>query len=287
MSVRIRPRASKIPTGDVKMLFEFPSRDEWKRLMSTFSFERWDVPKLIIQVDEESIDIIDRLQAQLSLPTWEMHLVNKLSDTRHSYGMAMFYFELGIPDEEWMISPGKSGASIEYFPHFEERHHLIKYHFDYYSDVFYYKAFSAWDTIGQLLNEVYQLHIPVNKVDFKKCIQKLKDVDEHLHSDLQKIWNAPNFEQAREIRNSIVHRHPANRQGPSFGRPSQNAITFGGCTYTPSQTILSNIKQVLELLALTIEKVIETCSSSRKTDEVAKKTAGVTLTIERTIKDIR
>lgn len=250
------------------MLFEFPTRDDWKRLMSTFSFERWDVPKFTIQVDEDNIDLIDSLQAQLSLPTWEMHLVNKLSDTRHSYGMARFYFELGIPDEEWMISPGKSGASIEYFPHFEKRHHLIKHQFDYYSDVFYYKAFSVWDTIGQLLNEMYQLRMTIDKVDFNKCIQKLKTVDKRLYDDLQEIWNAPNFEQAREIRNSIVHRHPANRQGPSFGRPSENGITFGGCSYTPSQTILDNIKQVLELLALTLEKVKEKCGSFRETDNV-------------------
>lgn len=269
------------------MLFEFPTSEDWKRLMSTFSFERWNVPEFMIRVDEENIDIIDRLQAQLSLPTWHMHLINKLSDTRHSYGMAMFYFELGIPDEEWMISPGKSGASIEYFPHFEERHHLIKHQFDYYSDVFYYKAFSVWDTIGQLLNEVYQLHIPVDKVDFKRCIQKLKDVDEHLHNALQEIWNTSNFEQAREIRNSIVHRHPANRQGPSFGRPAQNAITFGGCSYTPSQTILDNIKQVLELLALTLEKVNEKYTSFKKADGVTGETDGVTLTIKRTVKDIR
>ena len=248
------------------MLFEFPTQENWLKLVSTYPFKNWDIPPFALQLDEKSVGVNDQMQVHLSMPIWEMHLQNRLADVQRSYVFLMYYFELGIPDAEWMISPGKNGTGISYFPHFDHRHYKIKDQFDYFTDIFYYKAFSVWDTVGQMLNEMYLLRLKVDKVDFKTSIEKLKDAGNGLHSDLLTIWNDEGFKKARGLRHSISHRHPENKQGPTFARRKTNdtdGFTAGGCSYTPSKEIVDNVVKVLELISTTLEVLSVRCSSIR------------------------
>ena len=75
-----------------------------------------------------------------------------MTDVATSYVLTMFYYGKGIPDKRWYISPGRNGASIQYYPDFADVHFQIKAWFDFYSDVLYYKLFSAWDLMGHVLN---------------------------------------------------------------------------------------------------------------------------------------
>ena len=103
----------------------------------------------------------------------------------------MFHFTKGVPDDEWFISPGKNGESIQYYPHFEEKDHFTKAQFDYYADIFYYKLFSAWDTVGHVLNVLYELEI--DKATFNEAVKKLKAVKPDLHAKLKPIVDSEKF----------------------------------------------------------------------------------------------
>ena len=167
--------------------------------------------------------------------------------------MMVFYFCKGIPDDEWYISPGKKGQSVEYFPHFEKQHHLTKAWFDYYADVFYYKLFSAWDTLGHLLNIMYGLE--VDKPSFNRVLKKLKAIRPDLYTELKNLEDSPEFEQARKTRHDITHNLLPGHVGPGVQRVSKNDITFGVGSYTPSAKIKENAIKFLNLFGAALDAI--------------------------------
>lgn len=97
----------------------------------------------------------------------------RLGGVARSYILMMYYYGKGIPDKRPYVSPSKDGHSVQYYPDFTERQHFhIKGWFDFYSDTFYYKLFSAWALIGHMINVAYGLGI--KKADFSKAVEALK-----------------------------------------------------------------------------------------------------------------
>jgi hypothetical protein len=50
---------------------------------------------------------------------WKTEFNNRSFELVLSYIFMMNYYQTGIPDDEWHISPGKSGNTVDYFPHFK------------------------------------------------------------------------------------------------------------------------------------------------------------------------
>ena len=78
---------------------------------------------------------------------------------------------------------------MQFYPDFEDVHYAIKMWFDYFSDTFYYKLFSAWDIIGHFLNVKYGLKIPNDKVYFSIAVNKLKDINKNIYSNFNDIMD--------------------------------------------------------------------------------------------------
>lgn len=176
---------------------------------------------------------------------WQLH--SRLMDTAKSYSLLSYFFKKGIPDEEWHVSPGNSGASIEYFPHFQPIHYAIKDWFDYYSDVFYYKFFSALDMVGHILNVRYELGIKQSKVSFQSVVVDLRDKDHTLHTMLEEIINSTVYREGRRFRNNITHNYLPSSTGMSVNMSEQGG-SIGMREYTPSAVIMGNIEEILALL---------------------------------------
>jgi hypothetical protein len=87
---------------------------------------------------------------------WELRY--RISDAAKSFCLAAHYFAMGIPDKRWHISPGRNGASIEYFPDFDELHYGINDWFDFFADTYCYKLFSALDLLVNTGRKVVQNH---------------------------------------------------------------------------------------------------------------------------------
>lgn len=136
------------------------------------------------------------------------------------------------------------------------RHHEIKAQFDFYTDVFYYKIFSAWDTVGQLLFLIFSLTLGANeKPSFALALNKLKDHRLALYSELKNITNHPEFKIARKFRNDITHNFQPNSLGSNARMPHENMMTFGGATYTPSRAFKENVVHTLDLFAKTLDSI--------------------------------
>jgi hypothetical protein len=237
------------------VFFEFPTKDEWRELEESYPFEKLHVSEDYFKYTAYPEGSLERFSAVPQILTWTVHLQNRLIQTRWSYVLLMFHFNKGIPDDEWFISPGKKGESIEYYPHFEEEDHLVKAQFDYYADSFYYKLFSAWDTLGHLLNVVYELEI--ERASFYKAVRELKTIKPDLYAKLERIIESPDFRKMREFRHSITHNHLLGHIGSTVRRVSKNHVTFGGGSYTPSAQIKDNVIKSLDLFAETLEAIKE------------------------------
>ncbi len=164
----------------------------------------------------------------------------------------MFYYEKGIPDKRPWISPGKNGASVQYFPDFKEVHHSIKMWFDYFSDTLYYKLFSAWDVVGHVLNVKYDLEIKEKDVYFSTAFKKLGDKEKNLRCCLKKVKNSPVYKKAHGIRRDITHNYLPNT-AHMVGRRCSQFTTIDLKEYKTSEEIVTNVQGALELFAETLQ----------------------------------
>jgi Cthe_2314-like HEPN len=245
----------KPASPNVEMILDYPSKEYWNRLAATFPVERVQVRLGDFQIDYDPTTAGPReVFVKIETMNWERHLQSRISDVWKSYVMLLFYYDMGIPDDEWSIA-GEQGG-ISYFPHFEKRHHDIKAQFDFYTDVFYYKIFSAWDTVGQLLFLIFPLTLEANeKPSFALAIKRLKDNQLALHRSLKNITNHTEFIKARKFRNDITHNFQPNSLGSNVRMPDDNMMTFGGANYTPSTVFKENVVHTLDLFAETLESV--------------------------------
>jgi Cthe_2314-like HEPN len=237
------------------VFFKFPTEQEWRDLEQSYPFRTLQVGDNDFQYAADTQNSMLKFSAESEILTWRVHLINRLIQARWSYVFLMFHFNKGIPDDEWFISPGKKGESVEYYPHFEMKDHEVKAQFDYYADVFYYKLFSAWDTLGHLLNMMYELGIP--KATFSKAVRKLQPVRPGLYQKLKSIIDSQDFKNMQDFRHGITHNHLPGHIGSSVRRVSENHITFGGGDYTPSAQIQKSVVKSLGLFAETLKAIRE------------------------------
>lgn len=227
------------------MLLEFPNETEWRELLIAYPYEELEISEDLFPYTAHPDGSLEKFAAGREIFTWTVHLQNRLAQTRWSHMMFMYYFDKGIPDDEWFISPGRQGQSVEYYPHFQKQDHYVKSLFDYYADVFYYKLFSAWDNLGHLLDVQYDLG--TDRVTFHKAVAGLKMIRPVLYEELLGIPDCDDFKRMQKFRNSITHNELLGHIGSMIGRPSANEVTFGTGGYTPSKQIKDNAGKSLDL----------------------------------------
>lgn len=236
----------------INLLLRVPTKEEWNEIATTFP-----VGKLQVNVNDFQSSVSQSIAPrhifkEIETMHWARHLQHRIADVWTSYIMVMFYYNMGIPDDEWSVAGERGG--IKYFPHFEARHYDIKAQFDYYTDIFYYKMFSVLDTIGHLLFVMYELELKgKERPSFASAVNKLKDIRPNLHNGLSSIMKQPDFTIARRFRNDITHNFQPNTLGSSVRLVNKNMITFGGADYVPSSAFKENVFQSLHLIVKILE----------------------------------
>jgi hypothetical protein len=236
----------------------FPQPEEFKIRYDKSSFPILDkkLSKLFSLDIKSSSKGIKGFKHHLDLKEFILQLQHRIVDSAKSYILMQHFYDLGIPDEEWHISPGRSGSSVEYFPHFKPIHFEIKDWFDYYSDVFYYKSFSFLDIVAQIFNIYYNLDIEESKVSFNKFVDNIKEKDNELFVKLSNIQSRPVFQQASKIRNSATHRCSPSTVGMVISATS-NGWAFGIRDYLPSLVINDIAGKLISILEEIIDLMLE------------------------------
>lgn len=234
---------------------EFPTARDWKRIHGKSPITRiYSLLHDTITMDRVHDALSDFTKA-MTLDECLYQIQHRVSDVATSYVLMLFYYEKGIPDKRWYASPGEDGASIQYYPDFEDIHFQIKAWFDCYSDTLYYKLFSAWDLLGHMLNTEYDLAI--RKVDFGKAVRELEAKDTSLYTFLKTIQGSPAYKKANDIRNDITHNYLPYTTGIAFcSDKSGLRTTIGLREYVTSEEIVANIHAVIVLFTTALECVL-------------------------------
>lgn len=226
------------------MLLEYPTKEEWNTIAQLFP------PKqLSINIEDFNIDVkgdnFDAFIRHFTTLPWVLLLTRKLNETYRSFIISMYFFKKGIPDDEWFII--NENGSITYYPHFNDHMHRIKSQFDYYSDNFYHKYFSALDIIGHILNEMLKLNLKISAVTFDKALKGAKSVKPILCELIEKEKSKKEFKVARQCRDNFTHKFSPCDIGPGYIKKN-NCISFGGGDYTTSKEIINNQLAMLEIM---------------------------------------
>lgn len=187
---------------------------------------------------------------------WERLLNNRLLSLNRNFGYAIYYYQKGIPDDEWFISPGKEGKSVQYFPHFKDKHYSNHFNFTYFVDVFFLQSFTLYETIGHLLFKKYGFKIAENKpsdqVSFNNAIYKLKKINQSLYRSLNKVKYSCDYQRGVKMRNNIAHNHPPHQIDSGISN-YKGLVAFGVGKYTTS----NEIKEIMIGLLKSIRKTFE------------------------------
>lgn len=130
---------------------------------------------------------------------------NKVGSLPITYALCSHYFDKGIPDDPWYISPGKDGHSIQYMPLFEDVHWMRRYWFNYFSDTYYLKISSVWDSLIEVMNHYYGLDYK-SDFDLKFKVGKwLNDNVPDVYAVIKSVLNDQRHTDAQKYRNLAAH----------------------------------------------------------------------------------
>ncbi|RYL93413.1 hypothetical protein EWI07_07320 [Sporolactobacillus sp. THM7-4] len=212
----------------------------------------FELPKGMFQKEDNRLLDLDNWDRQ----HWEGVLENRLLSVDRNFGYAMYYYYRGIPDEEWYISPGKQGQSVQYYPHFEEKHYSNFINFIYFVDVFFLQSSTVYETIGHLLFKLFGFELnednPRDQISFNNAIFKLKEVNRSLYRDLIKVKYSDDYKHGIRMRNDIAHNYPPYQIDSGISK-SRGLVTFGVGKYTTT----TEIKEVMIGLLRSIKATIE------------------------------
>ncbi|WP_240522293.1 Cthe_2314 family HEPN domain-containing protein [Bacillus thuringiensis] len=244
-------------------LFEYPTKEEMLTLLKESPLYNFSIEESVLY--REDLHPIKRLDYDISVQEILSLFHNRLFQVNLSYAYVMYYFNRGIPDEEW-AKPIPTGG-VEYFPHFQEEHWTNKVHFEHHIDTFFQKAFTVLDIFGHLLFKYFDLKQEENRkgrlqdITFNNAFWNLKNQkkDINLHKKLGGIKFSDSYKEASRIRNEIIHNQPPysihNR------RETHRGVVFTKVYYIPSdklkETMYNLSESIKEIVGIFSQHVIE------------------------------
>ncbi|MBK0347253.1 hypothetical protein JDW15_01210 [Aerococcaceae bacterium zg-ZJ1578] len=185
---------------EIDQSFELLTNNEWNQYLSITIFENMLI----------SIDLFEKYKNQMfHYPILEEMIKahnNKIGELKITYALCRHYYDKGIPDEPWYISPGSNGESVQYFPRFEEEHWMRRYWFNHFSESLYLKIFSAWDSVVGIINVFYEINESMADYRFRsKVMKKLKSEDLKMYDYLSSILEDDVYVTANSFRTDFVH----------------------------------------------------------------------------------
>lgn len=244
-------------------MIHFPTEEDMRSLYSCFPFESYKIQDSDFAIKQTNgIEGIRQFATHQELIAWKRVLHNKFNDVARAYVMMMFFYNQGIPDEPYYISPGKKGQSVEYFPNFKKEHFVIKDSFDFYTDVYFFKFFSAIeDGILQILNVYFSVGLDACEVSWRVFCSRFVNIDSNILNFLKKIYKDNRYKKGKDFRNSITHRLPTGSQDTGIRR-EENAVVFRVHEYVKARETVEVAKELLDFGMEAFERIKKLCSES-------------------------
>lgn len=185
---------------DFENSFELLSKEEWNQYLSEEKIDSIMVDKGVFAKFSDKIMMYPILMEEID------ELNNKVGSIKVSYALCRHYYDKGIPDKPYYISPGKDGQSVQYFPNFKNEHWMRLYWFNHFADAAYMKLFSVWDSVTEILDTFYGMNIDKNMRFKFRVMDELKQKDNTIWSFLKNdVLNSALYQEAEKYRNSFAH----------------------------------------------------------------------------------
>ncbi len=187
-------------TVEFESSFELLTQEEWNQYLGEEKIDS-------IMIDKSMFDkFSDRIMMHPILMEEINALNNKVGSIKVSYALCRHYYDKGIPDNPYYISPGKEGQSVQYFPNFESEHWMRLYWFNHFADAAYMKLFSVWDSVTEILDTFYDMGIDKNMRFKFRVMDELKQKDNAIWTFLkQDVLESELYQKAERYRNSFAH----------------------------------------------------------------------------------
>ena len=180
--------------------FELLSQEEWDKYLGSAVFDDISIKPECFKECEQKIFMYLPLGEAIDGHN------NKVGDLRITYALCRHYYDKGIPDDPWYISPGKDGCSVQYMPKFEDEHWMRRHWFNHYAENLYLKFFSLWDGIVGLINIFFEINESLQDYRFRKTVMNaLKKKHKPVYEFLNEILEEPIYKEANQYRTSFVH----------------------------------------------------------------------------------
>lgn len=243
--------------------FELPSTDEWNNIEVNQWPSLFEELEEIFDYDVHPENSPAKSAAYLLKTTWFIDLVNRLRHARWSYVVVTSLYQKGIPDEEWRRDPGPGEWATTYFPNFTHDDHIRKAQFDYFVDIFFFKAYSSLDTLGHLLIHVFDVQLK-SKPDFHQVVNALKAIRPQLYGDLTIIITSDAFKKFKRFRHGATHNESLGGINSLAERVSPNHVTFGTGSYISSLEIFDTVQTSVQLLVEIFKAIDKQISFNRQ-----------------------
>lgn len=205
---------------------------------------------------------------------WKAEYNSRVTDLINTYALMSFYYQKGIPDENWTSYPSPN-RKIQ-FPDFKEEHYNYLYWFSFYLESYYTRFFGIIDTLYHLVNVKYELSISPKSGFNGEVVKEIKKTDKDLGQKLRKktLLKDRVFEQADKYRNNLTHNYRPhqilvlpNKRGvneidyiydmktgerkKAMDHPqSHNIVVYEGLTmeYTTTKDFVTNVEETISFL---------------------------------------
>lgn len=225
----------------------YPADSDWNELVRN---KKAQLDNIGFDNFSNKINLFDF--AEVELTYWKKEFNNRAGDLQTSYVMMMHYYKQGIPDDEWYISPGKKGNTVDYFPHFNLRHFGLLYWYGFYLDGYLSRFTGLIDSIYHLINAKYDFRVKEDLSFKRNVLSQLKNKDRGLHDYLDNLKSNGIYKKTNEIRNSFMHNYRPNQidSGLSYSEKDGSlTISFGIGQYTTTTEILKIVEDSIDLLS--------------------------------------
>lgn len=191
----------------------------------------WSVsPDDFEEEGDQETSVLNEFLDSIEIESWAKILGHRLKEADYSFILASFYFEKGIPDDEWHKS---TDTGIKYFPNFDDSHNRLKFGFEYYGDVYFYKAFSVLDTMAHILTLMYGLKWGAKeRMYFSTAYPKLEPIKPELFAKLKSIIDTDEYRKVNRLRNDSTHNYSPGHVNSGVVR-KENVISLTVGEYMP------------------------------------------------------
>ncbi|MDR7669009.1 Cthe_2314 family HEPN domain-containing protein [Bacillus altitudinis] len=235
--------------------FDYPTSEEWVEL---FKNKKQKFNKTELKIKEiKSVSNMRELSYTEELESWIQSYNNRVFDLHVNYVMLKYFYNKGIPDQEWYVSGNKQ--SVEYHTQFEEKHTSYHYWFCSYVKGFYTEFTDLIDTLYHLINIKFRYNVKPGLGLRRKVLRKLENDDRELFSIIEGFEKNSVFNKVKDYRNNLIHNYPKMLVSPGItitnSPDGQMNYQKNVGEYTTTSEYFVNIEDSVDFLASIVDQI--------------------------------